>query len=116
MFTTLAWFTNICFATDIAYIKKAKIIEIFIKMNNGSISLTSPDKLLCKGSNETGLKILFGSTTLTLNISLEKLIASFHYFSNKCKLVFIKENEIRVNLSCVGKKILDVLMKIVIEG
>ena len=87
-----------------------------MKVTNGSINSTSFNKLSCIGSNEPGLKILFGSTTLTLNLSLEKLISSFHYFSNKCNLVFIKENEIHVNLSCVGKKILDVLMKIVIEG
>ena len=87
-----------------------------MKVTNGSINSTSSDKLLCKGSNEAGLKIVFGSTTLTLNISLEKLIASFRYFSDKCNLLFFKENEIHVNLSCCGKKILGALMKIVVEG
>ena len=87
-----------------------------MKVTNGSINSTFSDKLSCKGSNESGLKIVFSSTTLTLNISLEKVIASFSYFSDKCNLLFFKENEIHVNLSCCGKKILGALMKIVVEG
>ena len=85
-------------------------------MTNGSISSTYSDKFLCKRSNEPGLKIMFGSTTLTSNTSLEKLIASFRYLSDKCNLIFIKENEIHVNLCCGGNKIVDALMKIVVEG
>ena len=87
-----------------------------MKVTNGSINSTSSDKLLCKGSNEAGLKIVFGSTTLTLNKSLEKLIASFRYLSDKDNLSFFNDYEKDVNLSCAGKKILDVLMKIVVKG
>ena len=87
-----------------------------MKLTKESINSTSSDKLLCKGSNETGLKIVFGSTTLTLNKSLEKLIASFRYLSDKDNLSFFNDNEKVVNLSFAGKKILDELMKIVVNG
>ena len=73
-------------------------------------------RLVLTNLHVPGLKIVFGSRTLTFNVSLEKLIASLRYFSDKFNLLLFKENEIHVSLSCGGKKYFDALMKLVVKG